>query len=74
MYMGLVYRTPYLLVERLVMLKERLERLQDFHLAADACRVGRVAFDDGHAQRTFVSRDETLEVLEQQLQPRHHKR
>jgi len=57
-----------LLIKRLVMLKERLERLQHFHLTWHPRRRRRLSLDNGHPQRSFMASHEALEVFQQQLQ------
>ena len=56
----------HLLVERLVVLEERLERLQHLDLRGDARLRGGLPLDHRHPEGALVARDEALEVLEEE--------
>ena len=58
----------HLLVQGLVVLEQRLEGLEDFHLAGDPRRGLGLSFHHRHPQTALVARHQTLQVFQQQLQ------
>jgi hypothetical protein len=58
----------HLLVQRLVVFKEALERLEHFDLTGDTGLRSGLSLHDSHSQRPLVPRDEALQVFQQQLQ------
>lgn len=58
----------HLLIQGLVVLKQRLEGLEDFHLTGDPCRGLGLSFHHRHPQTALVARHQTLQVFQQQLQ------
>jgi len=57
----------HLLVQGLVVLEQRLERLQHLHLAGDPRRRLRLPLHHRHPQGTLVPRHQALQVLQEQL-------
>lgn len=58
----------HLFIQSLVVFKERLQSFEDLHLAGDSRWWGCLSFHHCHSQTTFVTRHQTLQVLQQQLQ------
>ena len=71
--MAAASQLPHLLVQSLVVLKQRLEGLEDLHLAGHPCRRLGLSLHHSHPQTTLVSRHEALQVLQQQLWKRDRK-
>lgn len=61
----------HLFIQSLVVFKERLQSFEDLHLAGDSRWWGCLSFYHCHSQTTFVTRHQTLQVLQQQLQHEH---
>lgn len=60
----------YLLVQGFVVLKERFESFEHFHLTGDAGGRLRLTLHYGHSQGALMTRHQTLQMLQQQLRIR----
>lgn len=58
----------HLLIQSLVVLKQRLEGLEDFHLTGDPRRGLGLSFHHRHPQTALMAGYQTLQVFQQQLQ------
>ena len=61
----------HLFIQSLVVFKQRLQGFEDLHLAGDSRWWGCLSLHHCHPQTAFVTRHQTLQVLQQQLQRTH---